>query len=391
MVNSASVSGWVVSHDFLLDCDLFTGKGEPEVVVEFAVFVIGSAAELPINGLTREISGRTFQLCDTIDIAVDERESSSFHNASALSEEESVVPFDVRSFCDDLLYFAEDVKLFLRDGVWVLSNSFAAAVFHDNLVVVPVLSAVLNCVLDSTSKVSIALGVSDIVNLKGLALWLVKDREAKGAKITNDVEGKTSYFLILSGTGSQKGLGFATFATLHAADIRGDDLSAENIIEWFVSWYWRSISLLVSHWLDVSLDTLSHVVKFELFFFVAIWHETGLNEISTSHLDTSFTAARLWLSESHHDIRVNDGVDKRSDCSKRIKEEVGCFLEGKITSFAWGSIKSIDAHTINVVVFTWLTTLAGFSSNVLTALVSGAEFSTDLFWLAKDNSDDTRN
>jgi hypothetical protein len=260
--------------------------------------------------------------------------------------------------------------LVIREGVWVLSNSFTAAVFHDNLVVVTVFSAVFNCVLDYTSKRSIALSVSDIVNLKSLALWLEKNSNGKGAKITNDVEDDIGYFFFFSGTSSQKSLSFSAFATFHAADIRGDNLSADNLVEWSISWYSRSVSLFVSHWLDVSLNALSHVVDFKLFLFITIWHEAGLNKIIASHLDTSFTAARLWLSKSHHNIRINDGVDKRSNSSERIKEKVCCFLECKVTSFARGSVKSIDAHTINVVVFTWFLTLAGFSSNVLTTLVS---------------------
>ena len=149
--------------------------------------------------------------------------------------------------------------------------------------------------------------------------------------------------------------------------------------------------MCVSHWLDVSLDALTVFIELKHLFFITIWLETGLDEVIASHLDTSFTTAGLRLSEGHHDVWVNNAADKRSNGGERVGEEVCGSLEGEVASFARGSVSSIDALSINVVVFTWLFTWASLSTKLITANFVADEFSSDLFWLTKHNGDDTRN
>ena len=141
-------------------------------------------------------------------------------------------------------------------------------------------------------------------------------------------------------------------------------MSIENFVNWAVSWDCRSISLSVSLWLDLSLDAFTLVIELKHDLFIAIILETGLDEVITSHLDTGFATAFLRCSKYHHDLWVNNLVDKRSDRGEWIREEIGSSLEGEITSFAKGSVSSIDALAINVVVFTWFVTWACFSTKL---------------------------
>jgi hypothetical protein len=66
-----------------------------------------------------------------------------------------------------------------------------------------------------------------------------------------------------------------------------------DLRSWRVSFDRAAISLLISHGLDISLDTLVHVIQLKLFLFIAIRHEAGLNEIIASELDTSLAATIL--------------------------------------------------------------------------------------------------
>jgi hypothetical protein len=127
--------------------------------------------------LASHISWGFFFLDDSIKIAVDGLESTIFHEASADSEEETIVPFDIGSFSHDFLLFAEGFQLVIRNGGWdltVLSSGIAAAVAHDNLVIITEFSAVGDSVLDLACKGSITLGVGDIGNLLTFALWSEK-------------------------------------------------------------------------------------------------------------------------------------------------------------------------------------------------------------------------
>jgi hypothetical protein len=143
--------------------------------------------------------------------------------------------------------------------------------------------------------------------------------------------------------------------------------------------------------LDLSLDAFTLVGEFKHNFFIAIILKTGLDEVITSHLDTSFATAILRCSGYHHDLWVNNAVDKRPNGGEWIREEVGCSLEGEITSLARGSVSSIDALAINVVVFTWFLTSASFSTELFATDCVINELSVNLFWLTEYNLNDTGN
>ena len=232
------------------------------------------------------------------------------------------------------------------------------------MVIITKFGAVGDSFLDHACKGTIALSVGDIRDLLTFALWSEKYSEVKRTEISDNGE-ISAYDILFSGsTGSQKRLAFISSAACLTADIIRNDLSFENFVNWAVSWDCRSISLRISLWLDLSLDAFTLVVKLKLDFFIAIIFKTGLDEVITSHLDTGFTAAFLRCSKYHHDLRVNNAVDKRSNRGKRVREEIGSSLEGEITSFAKGSVSSIDALAINVVVFTWLVTWTCVSSEL---------------------------
>ena len=52
--------------------------------------------------------------------------------------------------------------------------------------------------------------------------------------------------------------------------------------------------MFISHWLDISFETLVHVIEFKLFLFFTIRHKTGLDKVVASELDTSKTATILF-------------------------------------------------------------------------------------------------
>ena len=97
LVNLASwwCGGWVNGHDFFFNFNFFTSEGELEIVVEWVVFIVSSAAKLLIDGLTSEISWGFFFLDDTIKIAVNGLKGTTFHEASAEESKEAIVICDI--------------------------------------------------------------------------------------------------------------------------------------------------------------------------------------------------------------------------------------------------------------------------------------------------------
>ena len=95
--------------------------------------------------------------------------------------------------------------MIIGDTDWILTvllNGIKAAVHHGDLThVIVELGAVSDSFLDFASKVSIALGVGDIIDFLSLALWLEKKANVKWAEISNDCEVNTGHFLLSLGTG----------------------------------------------------------------------------------------------------------------------------------------------------------------------------------------------
>ena len=89
--------------------------------------------------------------------------------------------------------------MIIGDTNWILTvllNGIKAAVHHGDLIVIAELGAVSDSFLDFASKVSIALGVGDIIDFLSLALWLEKKANVKWAEISNNYEINTSHFLL---------------------------------------------------------------------------------------------------------------------------------------------------------------------------------------------------
>ena len=145
--------------------------------------------------------------------------------------------------------------------------------------------------------------------------------------------------------------------------------------------------MFISHWLDISFETLVHVVEFKLFLFFTIRYKTGLDKIITSELDTGKAATILRYTKFFLNIGANHILDEICKWVLRIK--VCRFVVSQVTSFARSAIFTIYASSVDQDIITWQfksTSLADFKATNIIADFLSQHF----YWFAKNDGNNTR-